>query len=323
MKTFRLTMVAMLAVAALSVSCKSQYEALLQSSDVDAKYAAAFQYFDAGKYTKSAQLFESLSMQVSGTAKEDTVLYYWGLSNYNYKDYYTAETNFDRFCTNFPRSPFTPDARFLRIDCLYRETLRWELDQSPTTKALSEIASYLREYPLGGHIPDCERMIKDLNLRLDTKAYEAARLYYKMEDYLAAHVAFVNVLKDDSDNIYREDILYYIALSSYKYAEMSIEARKKERFMVFVDDYLNFVGEYPESAYRKELDNLYRKVKMKLSKKKENFCLDNDYNCSLFPDCYYKQLRRKEEELKKKCQHFLNFKMNFHKLNGQKSFQKF
>lgn len=39
-----------------------------------------------------------------------------------------------------------------------------------------------------------------------------------------------------------------------------------------------------------------------LSKEKENFCRDNDYYCSLFPDCYYKQLRRKEgeyEELKR------------------------
>lgn len=266
MKTFRLTMVAMLATAALSVSCKSQYEVLLQSTDVDTKYAAAFQYFEAGKYTKSAQLFESLSMQVSGTAKEDTVLYYWGLSNYNYKDYYTAETNFDRFCTNFPRSPFTPDARFLRIDCLYRETLRWELDQSPTTKALSEIASYLREYPLNGHVGDCERMIKDLNLRLDTKAYEAARLYYKMEDYLASRTALVNVLKDNADNTFREDILYYTAMSSYKYAKLSVQSKQKDRYLVFQDDYFNFIGENPDSKYRKELDALYQRSQTALGK---------------------------------------------------------
>ena len=82
-----------------------------------------------------------------------------------------------------------------------------------------------------------------------------------MEDYKAARVAFKNVLKEDADNIYREDILYYAAMASYKYADLSVRHKQKERFLVFVDDYLNFIGEYPESPYRKELDSLYAKVK--------------------------------------------------------------
>ena len=107
-------------------------------------------------------------------------------------------------------------------------------------------------------------MLEDLGERLDRKAYENAKLYYKMEDYKAARVAFKNVLKDDADNIYREEILYYSAMSSYKYAEMSVKNKQKERYMVFLDDYLNFVGEYPESSHRKELDSLYTKVKEKI-----------------------------------------------------------
>ena len=84
-----------------------------------------------------------------------------------------------------------------------------------------------------------------------------------MEDYKAARVAFKNVLKEDADNIYREDILYYSAMSSYKFAELSVQSKQKERFLVFQDDYLNFIGEYPDSKYRKELDSLYKKVKGK------------------------------------------------------------
>ena len=76
-------------------------------------------------------------------------------------------------------------------------------------------------------------------------------------------MALRNVLKEDADNVFREDILYYTAMSSYKFADMSVPSKQKERFLVFQDDYLNFVGEYPESAYRKELDGLYEKVKEK------------------------------------------------------------
>jgi len=247
-------------------SCKSQFDKLVNSTDDDFKYEKAFEYFNAGKYSKAAQLFESISITTNGTEREDTVQYYWGLSNYRNQDYYTAETNFTSFVTSFPNSPFTSDATFLRVDCLYRSTLRYELDQKPTHKALSALAQYLSEFPDTPNLELCNTMIADLSERLDRKSYEAAKLYYKMEDYLAARVSFKNVLKDDADNIYREDILYYTAMSSFKYAKNSVPEKQKERYMNYVDDYLNFVGEYPESLYRKELDNLYQKAQKALGK---------------------------------------------------------
>lgn len=247
-------------------SCKSQYELLLTSNDVDEKYKAAFNYFDEGKFTKSAALFESLSMLTEGTEKDDTVKYYWGLSNYNSKDYYTAETNFDQFVSSYPRSPFASQARYLRLDCLYRQTLRYELDQTPTYKAMNAISEYVIDYPESENLESCRQMLDELGERLDKKAYEGAKLYYKMEDYLASRIAFRNILKDDAENIYREDILYYIAMSSYKYAYLSIQQKQKERYLTFIDDYFNFVGELPDSHYRKELDSIYGKVQKALGR---------------------------------------------------------
>lgn len=257
-----------LAVAAVIAvcSCKSQYEMLLNSNDADAKYEAAFEYFNNGKYTKASSLFESLAMLTEGTERDDTVRYYWGLSNYKSKDYYTADTNFEKFLESYPRSPFASEARYLRLDCLYLQTLRYELDQTPTYKAMNEISEYILEYPSSSHIATCRNMLIDLGERLDRKAYEGAKLYYKMEDYLAARVAFRNVLKDDSENIYREDILYYIAMSSYNYAHLSVPEKQKERYLTFIDDYFNFIGELPDSHFRRELDSAYRKAQRALGK---------------------------------------------------------
>ena len=255
------------ALAVLLSSCKTEYETLLSSNDVDAKYKAAMEYFNNRKYLKAAQLFESMAILTDGTERDDTVRYYWGLSNYRYKDYYTAESNLEKFITKYPQSPFTPDARFLRLDCLYRATYRWELDQTPTKNCLAYITEYVREYPGDGpHLEACLEMIKDLSDRLDRKAFENARLYYKMEDYLAARVALRNVLKDNAENVYREDILYYTAMSSYHYARMSVAAKQKERYLTFVDDYLNFIGEYGESKYRRELDAMYRRSQRALGR---------------------------------------------------------
>ena len=265
---FLKTLILCLAVMS-AMSCKSQYELLLKSNDVQAKYDAAFNFFNAKKYTRAASLFESLSVLTSGTPKQDTVQYYWGLSNYRYKDYYTAEANFSKFLENYPSSPFAADARYLKIDCLFRQTLRYELDQTPTRRAIMEIKQFKTECPDSGHEQECDRMLKELSDRLDLKALESAKLYYKMEDYRAARVALQNVLKDNADNIYREEVLYYTAMSSYKYAHLSVAKKQKERYLVYIDDYLNIQGEYPESKYMKELSTLYKRAQRAIGKNVE------------------------------------------------------
>ena len=251
----------LLALCLLAIqSCKSQYEVLLASGDVDAKYEAAMNYYNLKKYQKSAQLFESLAVLTNGTERDDTVQYYWGLSNYRYRDYYTAESNFARFIENFPRSPFANDAAFYRLDCLYRATNRWELDQMPTRTCMAAIMEYIREHPDDEHVTTCREMLTDLMERLDRKDFEAGKLYYRMEDYPAARIKLQNVLKTNAENVYREDVLYYTAMSSYHYARLSVVNKQKDRYLTFVDDYLNFVGEYPESKHRSEMDRLYRQV---------------------------------------------------------------
>ncbi len=265
MKYLKISIIAVAASLTL-FSCKSQYDALLQSSDVDAKFKAAMNYFNNRKYSKAASLFESMAVLASGTAKDDSVQYYWGLSNYKYKDYVTAETNFSKFVENYPLSKFAPEASFLRLDCLYRSTLRYELDPTPTYNAINAINQYLHDYPSTDRAAECMGMLSDLNARLDRKAFEGARLYYKMEDYKAARVAFKNILKDDADNIYREDILYYIAMSSYKYAYLSVPSKQKERYLAFEDDYFNFISEIDESPYTRQLNALYRRAQKALGK---------------------------------------------------------
>ena len=214
MKSLRRIFTAALALVLCLSSCKSQYEILLEGNDTEAKYAAAFDYFNQGKFTKASQLFESLST-------------------------------------------------FLHLDCLYRGTYRYELDQTPTYKTITAISEYLMTNPGTEYRNVCYQMLDNLNERLDRKAYENAYLYYKMEDYLAARVALRNVLKDDADNRYREDILYYTAMASYKYASLSVPSKQKERFLVFYDDYFNYIGEYPDTDRRKELEKLYTKAKEK------------------------------------------------------------
>ena len=263
-------LLAALSALVLLASCKSQYDAVFYGSDIQAKYKMAFELFEAKKYSKAAETFESLTMATKGTPQDDTVQFYWGLSNYRYGDDITAESNLQQFINTFPVSPFTEAAKFLHMDCLYRSTYRYELDQMPTYRALSEMSVFQIENPESKYHDRVAEMIDDLNNRLELKAYKSAYLYYHMEDYLAAHYALKNVLKDNADNRYREEILYYTAMAAYKYAYNSIPSKQRERYLVFVDDYFNIVSEYPESKHIKELEGLYEKAQKQLKKYNEN-----------------------------------------------------
>lgn len=253
-----------------ALSCKSEYELLLKSNDVEAKYKAAMDFYNKGRFNKAAGLFESLTVLTGGTDKDDTVQFYLGKSNYNNRDFYTAETNFSKYIDIYPSSSFTSEATFLRIDCLYRQTLRYELDQNPTRKAIAAMNEYVNEFKDKNEdkerLDRCWEMLDDLHWRLDTKEYEAARLYYNMEDYIASRVAFRNILKENAENCHREAILYYIAMSSYKYARLSVDQKQKERYLSFQDDYYNFIGEYPVSKYRREMDAVYRRSQKALGR---------------------------------------------------------
>ena len=54
---------------------------------------------------------------------------------------------------------------------------------------------------------------------------------------------------------------------------LSVPDKQKERYLTFVDDYFNFVGELPDSRYRRELDIVYRRAQRALGK---NVAIDDE-----------------------------------------------
>ena len=64
-------------------------------------------------------------------------------------------------------------------------------------------------------------------------------------------------MKENPDNRYREEIMYQPVVSNYKYASQSVKAKQKERYLAFVDEYYNFVSEFPESKYKKTKPGMF------------------------------------------------------------------
>ncbi|MDR2358353.1 MAG: outer membrane protein assembly factor BamD [Prevotellaceae bacterium] len=240
----------------LASGCTTQYDKILKSADYELKYRAAKDYYHAGKYERAATLFDQAGMFYRGTKQDDSLHFLLAKSYYLWGDVYTAEYYFEQFRTTFPRSLFVEEATALRIKSLYAQTHRYELDQTPTYKVLTAIEEFFYNFPATQYKEECSKIKEDLEQRLDEKQYESAKLYYHIENYKAATTALRTTLKDHPNSRYREEILYLLVASAYKYAENSFRHLQKDRFQAVIDEYYNFISEYPDSKYRKEVDRM-------------------------------------------------------------------
>lgn len=242
-------------VLALLLSSCGGFNKILKSTDNELKYNAALKYYNKKDFARSNLLFEQLVLPFEGTERDDTVNFYLAKGSYMAGDI-EADTYLRKFCTNFGRSIFAEEAFFLKAINLYETSLRYELDQSNTMAAIAAFNEYNNRFT-NHKYKDYEKYVDELELRLEKKAYFAAKLYYQIEDYKAAIVALRNSVREYPESPYKEEQMFLILKSSYQYAKHSVKQKQPTRYLATIDEYYNFLSEYPESKYTKEAKSIY------------------------------------------------------------------
>jgi outer membrane protein assembly factor BamD len=246
-----------LTVILLTVSC-SNHQKILKNPDNEVKYAAAMDYFEKGDYYRALQIFQTLINFYKGTKKAEKLQYYYAYCHYKQKDYMLASYYFKRFAQNYPRSEYAEEANFLSAYCYYLDSPKTTLDQENTIKAIGELQLFTDMYPRSERVEEANMLIDELRAKLQKKDFDIAKLYYKMQRYMAAITSLNTLLRDYPDSEYKEDILYFIFKSYYSYTLMSIRNKQEERYQATLDAYNELVFQYPETSYAKEIDNMKR-----------------------------------------------------------------
>lgn len=257
-----------LSVALCTVSC-SGYNKLLKSDDHEQKYKMALEYYEKGKYSKTASLLESLNQVFAGTNRSDTLAYYYGASLYKQGDFVTSGEIFDGFRHHYGRSPFLEDVEYMYAKGLYFSAPSYKRDQTNTHKAIMAIGEYLNRYPTSAKKESLMENVTELQQRLYDKSMENAKLYYDIGYYNSAIVALRNAIELYPETNHRELLSYLIVRSHYLYAKNSIPEKQRQRYMDLQDSYYSFVAEYAESSYRKEVDKMQEEAKKFLARYSE------------------------------------------------------
>lgn len=251
-------------VLVLFASC-GEYQAVLKSQDPDYKYQKALEYFNNRQYVRSQTILEDVASYYKGTERSQDVLIYLSRSYMGQKDYTSASDYFQAYIRNYPKGKYIVEARFQVGHCYYLESPDARLDQELTRKGIQFFTEFVEYYP---ESPYAEQAYKEMNEMYDKLAYKEylnAKLYYNLgtylgNNYLSAEIVARNALRDYPSNSYQEELSWLIMLSKYKQAVHSVEERLAERTRTTIDEYYNFVTEFPDSKHRKEAERIFREM---------------------------------------------------------------
>jgi outer membrane protein assembly factor BamD len=167
-----------------------------------------------------------------------------------------ASYHFRNYALTFPKSDKTEECLFMSAYCKYLDSPDYNLDQTDTYQAIKQLQLFTDKYPKSKRIPECNELIDKLRLKLETKNYQLAKLYFKTENYKAAIYSFNNLLKDYPDTKNKEKGLFYILKANYLYASNSIESKRQERYNSTVKAYNTFISVFPLSLLKSIPSNL-------------------------------------------------------------------
>jgi len=255
--------------AAALLSC-SGYEKILKSDDVDLKFSKAFYYYNRGDFVKAGTLFDQLAPIIRGTRRADSVYFYQAMSQYKLNDYIIAGHYFNNFVQMYGNSTLVEEAAYMEAYCYYMQSPRAELDQTSTNQAMDALRLHMIRYPNSPRIPECQKIIVELNEKMMEKAYLSAQLYYNLDNYKAAVVSLSNCLADYPDSKYRQEIMFKLLKAKYLLAVNSIQSKQTERFQDAIDEYYTYIAEFPESRNKEEADEMYQDASRFVKQPEEN-----------------------------------------------------
>ncbi|MBS7358868.1 MAG: outer membrane protein assembly factor BamD [Bacteroidales bacterium] len=249
-------------------SCSS-YNKLLKSSDYEAKYNAAISYYEKGNYDRALQLFDLLQVQYRGKPEGDTISFLTAECYYYKEDFLIASHYYKRYVSNYAFSDRAEDALYKSAMCYYYLSPKISLDQSDTYTAISEFQTFTDMYPKSLKVPEANAKIDTLRMKIENKDYNTCLLYFKMEEFQAAITTFESFLKEYPSTSHREEILYFMVINYYNYAENSVTSKQRERYELALEKYNTLCYVFPESPYIKELTSIVDKINLKLNKQKQ------------------------------------------------------
>ncbi|GAB4158465.1 MAG: outer membrane protein assembly factor BamD [Winogradskyella sp.] len=250
--------------AILLVSC-SDFQKALKSEDIAQKFTMADELYEAEKWSKSKRLLDQILPKYRGKPQAEKLTYMHANCSYEMGDYYIASYHFDKFTDIYPQSEKAEEAAFKSAKGYYFNSPVYSKEQKETIEAVEKLQLFVNAYPNSEYLIEANTLVKELDFKLEKKAFEIAKQYDLIRDYKASIKSFNNFLLEFPGSSLREDALFYRLDAAYNLAVLSVDDLKEDRINDALGYYNALKRAYPNSKYLEEANIKKEELEKELS----------------------------------------------------------
>lgn len=239
--------------AVLLVSCRGVSK-ILKSPDPEYKLRMAEQFYAKKKYVYAQQLYEDIMPFFKGRPEFEDIYYKYAFTAYYQRDYLNAENLFKTYLEVFPNSTRSEEVDYMRAFTFYKQSPKSELDQSNTIKAMGMMQTFINTHPGSARIAEANAIIDECRKKLEDKDHKAAQLYFDIGQFRAAAVSFNTLLNAYPESPRSDEYKLMSIKAYYRFAEMSIQEKKTERFEKVIQECNDFADRFPQSPLTKQVE---------------------------------------------------------------------
>lgn len=241
-------------VLLISMASCSKFGKVLKSKDFEYKLKMANTYFEKKEFRQAQVLYEELFPVFKGTPQFDDLYYNYAFSHYNMRDYETAENLFKGYLEVFANSKRAEEVEYMQANCYYKQSPKPELEQSNTIKAIGMFQVFINTHPESPKSKEAEAIIAKCQTKLETKEFLSAQLYFNVGQFKAAALAYTTLINNYPDSPKGDEYKLMSIKAYFKYATMSVDEKKAERYAKVVLEVEDFQDRFPESKLTKEAE---------------------------------------------------------------------
>jgi len=247
-------------VIALTFNSCGEYQKVLKTEDIGAKFKMGTELFDAGNYAKAHRLFLQIVPKYRGKPQAEKLMYMYARSFYEMREYHTANYQAERFVSAYPTSEKAEEIAYLGAKSFYHLSPVYSKEQEETVVAIQKLQEFINGFPESSYAEEATVLVQELDFKLEKKAYEIAKQYYTIAptvnrgDYNSAIKAFDNFISEFPGTSFREDAMFFKFDSAYKLAVNSVAWKKEARVKEAILFYNSFKTRYSSSERIAEAD---------------------------------------------------------------------
>jgi len=252
-----------LLISILFISC-SDFQKALKSEDVSEKFKMGTELYDAEKWNKSYRLLNQILPNYRGKPQAEKLTFMHAMCSYKLEDYYIASYHFDKFVDVYPNSEKAEEASYLGAKGYYFNSPIYSKEQKETIEAIEKLQLFINAYPDSQYLGDANALVRELDFKLEKKAYEIAKQYDLISDYKASIKSFNNFLLEFPGTTLRNDALFYRLDAAHKLSMKSVYYLQEARLKEALGYYESLKKAFPNSEYLADATLIQQELQQQL-----------------------------------------------------------